>query len=46
MRGHLARNELGSRINAAEQTTAKNTLSSSIKKQKSEERNDITKKCI
>ena len=34
MRGHLARNELGSRINAAEQTTAKNTLSSSIKSRK------------
>ena len=31
MRGHLARNELGNRINAAEQQQAKNTLSSAVK---------------
>jgi hypothetical protein len=33
-RGYNARNELGNRINAAEQTQAKNTLSSAIKSRK------------
>jgi len=41
-RGYNARNELGNRINAAEQTQAKNTLSSAIKSRKA--RQELTTK--
>ena len=41
-RGHNARNELGNRINAAEQTQAKNTLSSAVKSRKA--RQELTAK--